>query len=83
MIHMNNILGVGDHFQVLKVLEGTGTFLGWGTISRSYGAYLFCRTNGLNTKANTASNQTSTQAQKASTSSKHSKQAIGNRAYKQ
>ena len=27
IINMNNILGVGDHFQVLKVLEGTGTVL--------------------------------------------------------
>ena len=24
IINMNHILGVGDHFQVLKVLEGTG-----------------------------------------------------------
>ena len=24
IINMNNILGVGDHFQVLKVLEGMG-----------------------------------------------------------
>ena len=27
IINMNNIFGVGDHFQVLKVLEGTGTVL--------------------------------------------------------
>ena len=29
-ININNIFGVGDHFQLPKVLEGTCTFRGWG-----------------------------------------------------
>ena len=32
----NNILGMGDHFRVLKVSEGTCTFGGWGATSRSF-----------------------------------------------
>jgi len=32
---MNSILGVGDHLQVLKVLEGTGTVLRT-SMSRTY-----------------------------------------------
>ena len=35
IINMNNIFGVGDHSQVLPMLEGTTTFRGWGTTSRS------------------------------------------------
>ena len=35
IVNMKNVLGVGDHFQVLKVLGRTCTFRGWGTISRS------------------------------------------------
>ncbi len=31
----DNILGMGDHFQVPKVSEWTCTFRGWGTTSRS------------------------------------------------
>ena len=33
----HNILGVGDHFQIHKVLERTGTCRGWVTTSRSLG----------------------------------------------
>ena len=35
IIKMKNIFGVGDHFQILKKLEGKCTCLGWGTTSMS------------------------------------------------
>ena len=35
-IHRGFYFGVGDNFQILKVLEGTGTFQGWGTTPRYF-----------------------------------------------
>ena len=35
IINLNNIMGVGGPLPGVKVLEGTGTFRGWGPTSRS------------------------------------------------